>query len=122
MTSVVRRNPKLLAFLLLAAISAVSAAGQDPSWMTAAQAQARPAPCHHQGPATPHPEPVSYRCCQSGHNFATPQGVLDSSLYFVNVTLRGEFPNALIVNSSRQRLLELPIASTDPPDITPLRV
>lgn len=120
MTSVVRRNPKLLAVSLLTASFAVSVSGQDASRMTGAQAQ--PAPCHHQGSNAPHPEPVSYRCCQSGHNSAILQAPLDSSLYFAGTTPGTHFPNALIVNSSRQSLVELPTSSGDPPDITPLRV
>ena len=72
-----KSSPTWLAILLLAVMIVVPLAGQDVSAM---MAPARPAACHQHEGAPPSPQPVSYRCCQSGHDSAILQSAFWSQL------------------------------------------
>jgi len=80
-----------------------------------------PAGCHEHARQAPGPEPVSYQCCQTGHNAAVPQTVTNirplvliprspaPEEVLFSVTGHGGFHHSLISSSS-------------PPGSTPLRV
>jgi hypothetical protein len=114
-----RLSSNLLAAVLLATIATVSVAGQDVSLMVAAQA--RPAGCHQHGTA-PVPQPVSYRCCQSGHDFAILQVSLSSHLDSACVAVFGPLLDTPAPIFTLQSLPGVATSSADPPDIAPLRV
>ena len=59
---------KALAVLLLTAMASLSVTTQGADMVAA-----RPAGCHQHGTKPPVSMPVSYRCCQSGHDSAMPQ-------------------------------------------------
>lgn len=110
----------MLSAVLLGALVVLSIAGQDASQMIAAQPPA--AGCHQHSPA-PVPQPVSYRCCQSGHDSALLQFSFAAQLGSGDLTagnpIRIPVP-AFHVRGHRPR--DLATSSSDPPNITPLRV
>ncbi len=112
-------STKLLAFLLLTTVAAVTLTGQDASLMIAAGAPS--AGCHQHDPA-PVPKPVSYRCCQSGHDSAILQSSLASRLDSAELPSTFEARETRPIPVTYLRLRDLTISSADPPDITPLRV
>jgi hypothetical protein len=115
----VKLGSKWFAVLLLATTATVSVAGRDTSPMVAVHE--RPAGCHQHGTA-PVPQPVSYRCCQSGHDSAILQASFTSQLDSADLTSFAELSQILMPTSSHQNPRNLATSSTDPPDTTPLRV
>jgi hypothetical protein len=113
-------SSSVLSAVLLSALVAVSISGPDASLMTAAQTPA--AGCHQHSPA-PASQPVNYRCCQSGH---------DSALLQISFTaqpdsgdLTAGHPIRIPVPAFHDRGRSphsLTTSSSDPPNITPLRV
>jgi hypothetical protein len=88
--------------------------------MTAAQAP--PAGCHQHGPA-PVSQPVSYRCCQGGHDSALLQISLAVQPDSVGLTARYPVHFLLpMLHDQGQNPRNLAPSSADPPNITPLRV
>ena len=88
--------------------------------MTAAQAP--PAGCHPHGQA-PVSQPVSYRCCQSGHDSALLQTSLAVQPDSVGLTARYPVHFLLpMLHDQGQNPRNLAPSSADPPNITPLRV
>jgi hypothetical protein len=81
---------------------------------------ARPAGCHQHGAKPPANTPVSYRCCQSGHDSAILQSSLATPLS--EVVSSGFSIPALITVSTQGCLHTLTISSPDPPHTIPLRV
>jgi hypothetical protein len=120
MAWMVKRSSNLLAILLLTTMVTVSVAGQDASVMVAAQPRA--AGCHQHGSTTPASQPVSYRCCQSGHDFVILQVSLISQLSFAHAVSAADSRPVPILNSTPHSLRSLTVSSSDPPDTTPLRV
>jgi hypothetical protein len=108
-----------LVMLLLAVIATVPLIGQGTSLMPAVHE--RPADCHQHGTA-PVPQPVSYRCCQSGHDSAILQNSSASQPEPADLTSPVELSEVLIPNIAHQSLRHPVTLSADPPDITPLRV
>jgi hypothetical protein len=110
----------LLSAVLLSALVTLPTTRPDASLMIAMQAP--PAGCHQHGPA-PVSQPVSYRCCQSGHDSALLQILFTAQPDSGDLTAshpicipvpafhdRGQSPHSLATSSS------------DPPNVTPLRV
>jgi hypothetical protein len=113
-------SSSLLSAVLLSALVTLSIAGPDASLMIAAQAPA--AGCHQHSPA-PVSQPVSYRCCQGGHDSAllqiSPAVPTDSVALTVGLPIRIPVP-AFHIRGHSQRDLET--SSSDPPNTTQLRV
>jgi hypothetical protein len=109
-----------VAMLLLTLTAAVSAAGQESTLML--PVPARSAVCHQHGAKPPAPTPVSYRCCQSGHDSAILQTPLTTRLSSAHRVSTGASISAPITVSTQSCLRSLTIASPDPPRTFPLRV
>jgi hypothetical protein len=114
-----RRRSNLLAVLLLTMVTTASAATPDTSMMITARA--RPAACHQHGPTAPASQPVSYRCCQSGHDSAILQTAFTWQLSFAGVTCASESAHAVPLGFVHDAY-HLLVSSPSPPFITPLRV
>jgi hypothetical protein len=120
-----KRCSSLVTVLLLTVVVAVSLAGQEASLM--ATVPVRPAGCHQHG-ATQHgatppaSAPVSYRCCQLGHNSAILQSSLTSQTSLVDVVSTSDSTLAAIVFATPTGLRSLMVSSPDPPHTIPLRV
>jgi hypothetical protein len=110
----------LVAVLLLTVIATVSLAGQESSLMAATPV--RPAGCHQHGATPPVSAPVSYRCCQVGHNSAILQSSLTSQPSLVDVVSISDTTPAAIVFATPTCLRGLTVSSPDPPHTIPLRV
>jgi len=108
----------LLAVVLLAAVATVSAAREGAFQMVASHA--RPAGCHQHDTA-PVPQPVSYRCCQSGHDSAILQISFTSELASALIAV-GHSIHVPVPTFAQPRFPSLATSSADPPDINPLRV
>ncbi len=85
-------------------------------------APARPAACHQHEGALPLPQPVSYRCCQSGHDSAIVQSSPASQLDSVDLATPVERTQIFAPSSAAQIVRQLSTSSADPPDLTPLRI
>jgi hypothetical protein len=109
-----------MAMLLLTLTAAVSVAGQESTLML--PVSARPAICHRHGAKPSAPTPVSYRCCQSGHDSAILQTPLTTRLCSAHRVSTGASISAPISVSTQSRLQSLTISSPDPPRTIPLRV
>ena len=81
----------------------------------------RPAGCHH-GATPPTSLPVSYRCCQSGHDSAIPQSSLAMHLSSGRPVSTGDSILAPIIISTQSCRHSLMISSPDPPHAIPLRI
>jgi hypothetical protein len=114
-----RQTSILLAMLLVGLIGAAPLVGQVTSAMP--MAHERPPGCHHHG-SNPGPQPVSYRCCQSGHDSAILQGSLISQSQLSELASHFELSEVLISSVNRQNLRDVTPSSADPPNTTPLRV
>ena len=113
-----KSSSKILAVWLLALIATLSAAGQEDHMMPAL---ARPAGCHQHGAKLPASVPVSYRCCQGGHDSAilqTSSAVQLSS----NLLATGDAMPAPIIVPIQIWVHSPKISSPDPPHTIPLRV
>jgi hypothetical protein len=110
----------LLSAVLLSALVTLPTTRPDASLMIAMQAP--PAGCHQHGPA-PVSQPVSYRCCQSGHDSAllpiSFAAQLDSGDLTDGHPIRIPVPSFHDRGHSRHNLAT---SSSDPPNTTPLRV
>ena len=118
MNTVPNRISKWMAVTLLSVISAATTAGQDTALMNVTQPQ--PAGCHHRDGA-PSSRPVSYRCCQSGHDSAILQIPLTMQMDSSDLRLPVEL-SPVLATGFRQSLRSLAISSPDPPLNLPLRV
>jgi hypothetical protein len=113
-----KRCSQLLAIFLLIGVATVSSAGQ-PATMTSAVA-VPPAGCHQHGAKPPASVPVSYRCCQGGHDSAILQTfTTDAPAHMVSV---GDSTPASVTSSPQICFESLMISSPDPPHNAPLRV
>ena len=121
-TRVPNSSPNWLAILLLTVMFAVQVqvAGQDASLMV--RAHARPAACHQHDGAGPIPQPVSYQCCQSGHDTAILQSSAASHLDHFYLTVPDERDHIFAPCSSVRSPSTLATSSAGPPNLTPLRV
>jgi hypothetical protein len=119
MSRMPKRASNLLAMLLVTVIATVPLIGQGTSPMPAVHE--RPAGCHRHS-TTPVPQPVSYRCCQRGHDSAILQVSFTSQPDSADLTSHLELSDALIPYPRHQSLRSLATSSADPPNITPLRV
>ena len=103
--------------LLVTAIVTVPLFGQETPMPVLHE---RPAACHQHG-SVPLPQPVSYRCCQAGHDFAilqvsvSSQPDLTEPVSYVRVA---QIP----VRNIFHKTLPIAASSADPPDIAPLRI
>src|ERR1700724_2149682 len=118
-TRMAKRYAKVFATLLLVLMAMVSLAGQDSMAMTGPAAP--PAGCHQHGAKPPTSTPVSYRCCQSGHNSAILQTSLTTLLCSPLVSTGVSIPTPITV-STQGCLHSLILSSPDPPLTIPLRV
>ena len=112
------RGSNLLAILLLSVLGAAPLTGQGASSMAPPE---RSSGCHHNGSA-PDSRPVSYRCCQSGHDSAILQIPLTSQIDSANVAQAAEPIRIRQLVPNHLRLFSLVSSSTDPPGNIPLRV
>jgi hypothetical protein len=115
-----KRGSRLLAMLLLAVTPALSLATQDTTPVMVVHE--RPSGCHQHSSSTPIHQPVSYRCCEAGHNSAILQTPIVSQLDSAGLTSPVELSQALNTSASPPSLRNLAISSAGPPDIVPLRV
>ena len=113
-------NSKILAVLLLTAMAAVSAAGQQ--GLTMAPMEARPAGCHHDGAKPPAHKPASYRCCQSGHDSAIVLTPFVTQLSSAQLAFAGELVSDSFTVPTQSSFPSLMIACPDPPRTILLRV
>jgi hypothetical protein len=110
----------LLVMLLVSLRAAAPLVGQVTSAMPIAHE--RPAGCHQHG-TSPAPQPVSYRCCQSGHDSAILQVSLISQSQLSDLASHFELSEVLISSVTRQSFRgDVTPSSADPPVTTPLRV
>jgi hypothetical protein len=109
-----------VAMLLLTLTAAVSVAGRESTLML--PVPARPAVCHQHGAKPLAPKPVSYRCCQSGHDSAILQAPLTTRLSAAHGVSTGASISAPVRVSTQSRLQSLTVTSPDPPRTFPLRV
>lgn len=79
------------------------------------------ASCHQQSLPSHTPAPVSYACCQTGHNFAQLPAVADGSVVLQCSGAASEGPHAFHEISALTAFLA-PISSGDPPGVLPLRI
>jgi hypothetical protein len=114
-----KSSPYWLTILLLAAMMTVPPVGPDVSLM---MVPARPAACHGHEGAVPFPQPVSYRCCQSGHNSAILRSSSASELDAIYLVAPLERADVFAPNSKLQIVRQVAHSSADPPDLTPLRI
>jgi hypothetical protein len=112
-------SPNWLAVLLLAAMIAIPLAGQDGSLM---MEPARPAACHQHDGGAPASQPVSYRCCQSGHDSAILQDSPTSQLDSADLGTPFEWTDIFAPPSKVQIVRQVATSSADPPNLTPLRI
>jgi hypothetical protein len=113
-----KRNSKIFVMLLLTVL--VSVAEQDVSQMIAVPASE--SGCHPHSSKPPATAPVSYHCCQTGHDSALLQSSLTSQMSSVDVASPGDFRPAPIATSTQNSARSLTLSSADPPRPTPLRV
>jgi hypothetical protein len=118
-TRVLKSSPTWLAILLLAVTIVVPLAGQDASVMTAT---ARPAACHQHDGAPPSPQPVSYRCCRSGHDSAILQSTFWSQLDSSDQPASVERTRIFTLPSTLPIVRQVSASSADPPGLTALRI
>jgi hypothetical protein len=112
------RSSQLLAIFLLIGIATVSSAGHRATLMSAVAV--RHAGCHQHGEKPPASAPMSYRCCQGGHDSAILQTfTADAPAQMVS---NGDSIPASVTPSTQICLHSLMISSPDPPEIIPLRV
>lgn len=113
-----KSSSKILAVWLLTLIATISVVGQEGHMMPA---PVRPAGCHQHGAKPPASVPVSYRCCQGGHDSAilqTSSAVQLSS----NLLATSDAMPAPITMPIQVLVHGLKISSPDPPHVVPLRV
>ena len=111
---------QILAVLLLCLTATISLAGQEDPLMLAPAA--RHAGCHERGAKPPASVPVSYRCCQSGHNSVLLRTSLTTQLSSARPVSNRDLIPAPIEISTQTCLYSLTIFSPDPPHPPPLRV
>jgi len=114
-----KSSPNWLAIPLLAVMIVVPLAGQDASVMTAT---ARPAACHQHDGAPPSPQPVSYRCCRSGHDSAILQSTFWSQLDSSDQPASVERTRIFTLPSTLPIVRQVSASSADPPGLTALRI
>jgi hypothetical protein len=114
-----KRASNLLTMSLLTVMATTSLAGHGTSSMLAVHE--RPAACHQHGTA-PVPQPVSYRCCQNGHDSAVLQVSFTSQPDSADMTSPVELSEALVPEATHQNLRYLATSSADPPNAAPLRI
>jgi hypothetical protein len=114
-----KQTSLLLVMLLVSLIAPAPIVGQVTSAMPIAHE--RPAGCHQHG-TSPAPQPVSYRCCQSGHDSAILQVSFISQPQLSDLTSHFELSEVLISSVTRQSLRDVTPSSADPPNTIPLRV
>src|SRR5580765_3397927 len=113
-----KSSSKILAVWLLTLIATISAAGQEDHMM---MAPVRPAGCHQHGAKAPASVPVSYRCCQGGHDSAILQTSSAAQLSSTPLATGDAIPAPIIVPI--QLWVHRPkFSSPDPPHTIPLRV
>jgi hypothetical protein len=115
-----KRGSRLLAMLLLAVTPVLSPAAQGITPVMVMHE--RPAGCHQHSRQAPIPQPVSYRCCEAGHDFAILQSSIVSQLDSADLTSPVELSQASNTFASPPSLSNLAVSSASPPDIVPLRV
>ncbi|MGA9815038.1 MAG: hypothetical protein WBQ64_19815 [Terriglobales bacterium] len=113
-----KSNPKWLTLLLLAATIAIPLAAH----VSMGMAPARPAACHQHEGALPSPQPVSYRCCQSGHDSAILQSSPASRPDSADLATPVEWTHIFAPTAAVQPVRQVSASSADPPKITPLRI
>jgi len=96
----------------------VPLARQDVSAM---MASARPAGCRQHEGALPLPQPVSYRCCQSGHDAAILQSS-PASADSADVATPVMRSDSFALPAALQIVRQVATSSADPPHLTPLRI
>ena len=114
-----KRTSILLVMLLVSLIAAAPLVGLDTSAMP--KAHERPAGCHQHG-TSPAPQPVSYRCCQSGHDSAILQVSSNLQPQPSDLTSHFELSEVLLSSDTRQILRDVTVSSADPPNTAPLRI
>lgn len=108
---------KSLALLLLAIawVGSLSA----PQFPVMARPHQQAAGCHEHGRKAPAPEPVSYSCCQAGHDSAILQASFTLQPGVLQVSPRVVFPERALAATLSNSQLTL---FGDPPGTTRLRI
>src|SRR5438552_8647500 len=110
--------PKWLVILLLTTMATLPVAGNVTS--VAMVSRPRPAACHQHGSSVPHRQPVSYRCCQSGHDTAILQSSSASHLNSFDLAAPSEPSPISLPTAPLQNPRNLTTSSPDPPDLISL--
>ena len=119
-TRMPKPTPRWLVILLLTAMATLPVAGNVTS--VAMVSHPRPAACHQHGSSVPHPQPVSYRCCQSGHDTAILQRSSVSHLNSFDLAAPSDRSHIFLPTVPLQNPRNLTTSSPDPPDLISLRV
>ncbi|HUJ96109.1 MAG TPA: hypothetical protein VLW84_12635 [Terriglobales bacterium] len=106
----------------LAVLMAVGLLFASPSQMFPAMAgSSHPAGCHEHGQLPSNPQPLSYDCCRTGHNTAILQEIPGPRAALVVVARTTETEFALPAVSPFD-LMDVALATSPPPGLTPLRI
>jgi hypothetical protein len=82
----------------------------------------QPAGCHGHGQKVPPPEPLTYQCCQAGHQLAAVRETVDFRDSFQTLGPVIEFAVPVLARPSRQIRMESWLAAFGPPGVTSLRI
>jgi hypothetical protein len=82
----------------------------------------QPAGCHEHGQKTSPPRPLTYQCCQAGHQFAAVRETIGFRDSFQTLSSVVEFAVPVLVGPSHQIRLEPWLAAFGPPGVTSLRI
>src|SRR5437660_12633947 len=110
---------KILAILLLAAVTATCFGAPA---LSLSPRNTRTAGCHEHSSPLPSPEPVSHKCCQSGHNAAILQQCAPLGYPLNCVALLADYPKPQTGHDSFQSSLTTILAHSSPPGNAPLRI
>ena len=112
--------PKVLAFLLAAAVTVAAPAAQ--ALLAAAGTQQRPAGCHEHAGQVPAPGPMSYQCCRAGHHAAIVQEPSPSRLALLYIAPAVISREAATCAGALVGARDPLTRSGDPPGAVPLRI
>jgi hypothetical protein len=115
-----QRTSGMVALLLLV-VTVAAFPGAHALAFSATQ-PAHPPGCHHHGPATPSPAPISFQCCVTGHQAAMPNASFspgDLAARLCALAAGEQFSQGFALG----RLPAMLIApSNSPPGTAPLRI
>src|SRR2546428_4612989 len=110
---------KILAIFLLAAVTATCFGAQA---LSLSPRNTRTPGCHEHSSPIRSPQPVSHKCCQSGHDAAILQEPAKVRPSSACVWLVADRPELLIPPHSAESFSNPLTSSSSPPTIAPLRI